>query len=203
MLEPTPDARQASFEVLSEASSRGEDRRNELQRLLKLLDVEEHGLGIEMNQRYTSNAVMDRGDEVGEQRNYMTSPQTHYHPTTFPGARVPHVWLRGGARPSKLISTVDLVGKGRFTLLTGSSGQGWREAVKVAAAELNVAISAVQIGFRQEYEDVYFDWAKIRDVGDSGAVLVRPDYFVCWRIQHWTDNGAGRLLSVLRAILAR
>ena len=41
-----------------------------------------------------------------------TSP--HHHPTTHPGARLPHAQLELDRQP---VSALDLVGKGRFTLL--------------------------------------------------------------------------------------
>ena len=50
------------------------------------------------------------------------TPSSTTPPTTWPGARLPHCWLeRGGER----VSTHDLAGKGRFTLLTGIGGEAW------------------------------------------------------------------------------
>ena len=54
--------------------------------------------------------------------------ELHYQPTTWPGARLPHVWVFG--RDGKKVSTLDLCGHGEFTLLTGIGGEAW-----VAAAE--------------------------------------------------------------------
>lgn len=202
MLESTAAERQASFDKLFEASPHGLQRRQELQRALQLLDVEEHGLGIEMNQRYQSTAVHLTPD-VGLAKSYTTSPETHYHATTFPGARVPHVWLRAGPGASKLISTIDIVGKGRFTLLTGIGGHEWKRAAEMVSRDLDIDIVTVKIGFRQDYDDVYMDWARIRDVSETGAVLVRPDYFVGWREQSWVHDGMQRLLDAMRGILSR
>ena len=40
-------------------------------------------------------------------------------------------WLRRGLVQ---VSTLDLVGRGRFTLLTGVGGMAWREAARSVAA---------------------------------------------------------------------
>ena len=77
-------------------------------------------------------------------------------------------------------STLDIVGGGRFTLLTGIGGGGWR----AAAADLATAgfpIRCVTIGPGQDYEDPFGEWARASEIEDAGAILVRPDQFVAWR----------------------
>ena len=64
-------------------------------------------------------------------------------------------------------------------------------------------MAVYSIGFRQEYEDRYLDWAKIRDVAESGCVLVRPDYFVAWRSLEWESDSAEKLVSVMKTVLSR
>ena len=54
--------------------------------------------------------------------------------------------------------TLDLVGRGRFTLLTGVSGAPWIEAAARASAELGVEVRAWQIGPGCEVADTYGDW---------------------------------------------
>ena len=199
-LEPTVAARVEAFNILKEDSERGRERRKDLQDALRRIGREEHGLGIEMNQRYASTAV-HKADQ-GAMPTFTTDPLEHYHPTTYPGARLPHVWL-SRAVPSKQISTLDLAGKGKFALFTGIGGDGWRLAAKKVTAELGVPIAVYSIGFRQEFEDRYLDWMKVRDVADSGAVLVRPDYFVAWRSQAWQDDSAEKLSAVVKTVLSR
>ncbi|KAH7016421.1 FAD binding domain-containing protein [Microdochium trichocladiopsis] len=200
--EPGPEAGKAALSVLKEASPRGHQRRNDFQAALRLLDREEHGLGIEMNQRYRSTAVYHEDEKDGPPP-FDKDPLEHYHPTTYPGSRLPHVWL-SDAIPSAPISTIDLAGKTRFTLITGIGGDGWRHAAEEATKTLGgVPLEVYQIGFRQQYEDRYNDWAKLRGVTESGCVLVRPDYFVAWRCQEWEDGSAEKLLHVLKAVLSR
>ncbi|KIW92098.1 uncharacterized protein Z519_07082 [Cladophialophora bantiana CBS 173.52] len=199
-MEPTVAARVEAFNILKEDSERGRKRRADLQAALRLINREEHGLGIEMNQRYTSSAV--HKSDQGPQPTFDSDPLEHYHPTTYPGARVPHVWLSRTV-PSKAISTYDLAGKAHFTLFTGIGGDGWRAAAKKVSSELGVPFEVYSIGFRQEYEDRYLDWAKIRDVADSGCVVVRPDFFVAWRSQEWESDSPEKLLAVMKSVLSR
>ena len=79
------------------------------------------------------------------------------------------------------MSTLDLVGKGRFTILTGIGGDGWERAAAEVSAETGVEIACVTIGPGRELEDVYFEWARLSEIEESGCVLVRPDTFVAWR----------------------
>ncbi|KIW19382.1 hypothetical protein PV08_03677 [Exophiala spinifera] len=199
-LEPTVEKRMAAFNILKEDSDRGRKRRQDLEACLKLINREEHGLGIEMNQRYTSSAVYK--SDQGPMPSFATDPLEHYHATTYPGARLPHVWL-SNTIPSKALSTLDLAGKGSFCLFTGIGGQGWKDAAEKVSAELYVPLTAYSLGWRQDYEDRYLDWAKVRDVEESGCVLVRPDYFVAWRSEKWEQDGEEKLRTVLKSILSR
>lgn len=199
-MEPTVAARMKHFNVLKEDSEAGRARRQELADGLRLINREEHGLGIEMNQRYTSTGVYK--SDQGATPTFATDPLEFYHPTTYPGARLPHVWLTRTI-PEKPVSTLDLAGKGKFALFTGIGGQGWRDAAEQVSAKLGAPISVHSIGFRQEWEDQYLEWAKIRGVEESGCVLVRPDNFVAWRSQRWEGDSAEKLEVVLREVLSR
>ena len=198
---PTVSERKAAVRELQSDSDSGHARREKLKAGLEALHVEEHGLGIEMNQRYSSSAVWQKG--VGETPTFSTDARRYYHPTTHPGARLPHVWLNT-AIPSKRISTIDLAGKGRFLLLTGIGGERWKRAAQKIGQDLNVPLSAYCIGFRRDYEDMYMDWARVRDVEESGCVLVRPDYFVAWRAKQWMGaSSADMLREVLTCALSK
>lgn len=153
-----------------------------------------------MNQRYTSSAVYTA--DRGEMPKFDRDPLEHYHATTWPGARLPHVWLCPTTMPSKLISTIDLAGKGSFSLFTGIGGDDWKGAVKEISTELSVPIKAYTVGYGQDYRDVYLDWTRIRGVAESGCILVRPDYFVAWRCQEWAQGSKEKLKEVMKSILS-
>jgi 2,4-dichlorophenol 6-monooxygenase len=172
-------------------------QRARLREALELKDYEFNAHGVELGQRYASAAVV--GDGTAEPA-YTRDPELYYHPTTWPGARLPHCWVgRAGHR----VSTHDLAGQGRFTLLTGISGQSWSAAADKIAEELGVPLTAHVIGPGREYTDLYDDWARLREVTEDGCVLVRPDNHVGWRSHTLTADPESDLRRVLTTILAR
>ena len=51
-----------------------------------------------------------------------------------------------------------------------------------------LSINLYVIGPGQDYEDVYGDFARVRDISETGALLVRPDNIVAWRAQAVSDE---------------
>ena len=154
------------------------------------------GHGVEMNQRYTSSAVVPDGSpDPGFERD----PVFFHQPSTRPGAHLPHVWLTTGQRP---ISSLDLCGKGRFTLLTGLAGKlAWEVATQRVSQAFGIDIVVRAIGPGQAYEDAWGDYRKVSEVDDSGALLVRPDMFVAWRAHDHTSAAGDELLDAMQAVL--
>jgi 2,4-dichlorophenol 6-monooxygenase len=172
-------------------------QREQLRRALELKDYEFNAHGVELGQRYESCAVVS---DATPEPPYTRDPELYYHPTTWPGARLPHCWL--GAQGHK-VSTHDIAGKGRFTLLTGISGQRWADAARRVSEQLGIQIAAHVIGPGREYTDVYDDWARLREVAEDGCVLIRPDAHVAWRAATMVDDPASELLSTLESVLDR
>jgi hypothetical protein len=195
----TVEERQRILAELSEDSENGRQRRKEFQAAIEGTVYEYQGLGIEMNQRYFSSGIYQ--SDQGEAPKLTQDPILCYQPTTYPGARVPHAWLNTTI-PSRAISTIDITGHGHFTLLTGIGGNPWKAAALSAFEVLRVPIKALSIGFRQDYEDPYFAWARLREVNESGCVLVRPDRVVAWRSKEVQKDCQEVLHCVLRSILA-
>jgi 2,4-dichlorophenol 6-monooxygenase len=162
----------------------------------KVYEFDAHG--VDMNQRYRSDAVVTDGEPEPP---YDRDRELHYQPTTWPGARLPHVWVYG--RDGRRASTLDLAGKGRFAIFTGIGGEGWIEAGRAVGKELGLDIAGYVIGPRQDWEDYAGDWANAREVRDSGIVLVRPDQHVAWRRETIAGDPAGELRRVLNTILDR
>jgi len=172
-------------------------RRVELDKAVKLQNYQFNALGVELGQHYTSAAVIDDGEPwpVTEK-----DPQLHYLATTKPGASLPHVWLQHGIQK---VSTLDTVGRGKFTLITGIDDEVWREAAREVAETLGIEIRVSQVAVRGEYDDVLGAWTNIRDISDSGCLLVRPDRFVAWRQKVRPDNPRQALLESFTGILGR
>ena len=125
----------------------------------------------------------------------------HYQSTTCPGARLPHAWVydaQGGKH-----STLDLAGGGAFTLFTGLGGQDWADTAQGVAEDLGITLRVHIIGPRQEFIDHTGDWARMREIGDAGFILTRPDQHVCWRQESGVDDPAAELRRVLGAVLGK
>ncbi|MBB3675001.1 FAD-dependent oxidoreductase [Modestobacter versicolor] len=156
--------------------------------------------GVEHNQRYASSAVVPDGTPMPE---YRRDPELYAQPTTWPGAKLPHTWVtRGGHR----VSTLDLVGKGSFSVVTGIGGEPWLEAAAELAAERGLTITPVSIGPGRPIEDPYGTWADLREIGDAGVLLVRPDLYVAGRhagAPASADAARAWLSDVLGAVLGR
>jgi putative polyketide hydroxylase len=121
-------------------------------------------------------------------------PVTQYVPSARPGRRAPHVWLeRNGER----ISTIDLFG-GRFVLLTGPRGAAWCEAARALASPSRPEIVPHVVG-AGEIADREGAWPAAYGVEPDGAVLVRPDGYICWR----SRTGAATPRAVLEAAFDR
>ena len=172
------------------------EQRVALRKALELKNYEFNAHGVELGQRYSSGAVVPDGTPEPA---YDRDPELYYTPTTWPGARLPHCWL---GRAGRKVSTHDLAGKGRFCLLTGISGQRWAEAAAAAGAALGLDVAAYVIGPGREVTDLYEDWARLREVGEDGCVLVRPDAHVAWRSAGGVADPVGALTAVLRSVLA-
>ncbi|KAJ3335231.1 hypothetical protein HDU93_006097 [Gonapodya sp. JEL0774] len=177
----------------------GLQRREALRKALELKDYEFNAHGVEMGHRYTSKAVVVDGTPEPA---YTRDPELYYHPTTWPGARLPHVWLLDSGT-GRRVSTHDLAGKGRFALFTGISGSKWAEAAMKVSEMLGVDVVPYIIGPGRAYLDVYEDWARAREVEESGCILVRPDAHVGWRSATLGIDPAGKLLEVMAQILDR
>jgi len=202
---PKPDV----LAELASATPEGKARRSRVKAGLESVQREVNGLGTEMGQTYLSSAVYTADEKApfAPSERVAKDPVLYYDITTYPGRRLPHVWLNDSAPEKPAVSTIDLAGHGVFTLFTGIDGAAaWKEAAEKVGKELGgVEIRAYSIGFRQDWEDVFRCWEDARGVDESGAVLVRPDRFVAWRADKLPEGGAeaakDKLGDVMKAVL--
>lgn len=173
------------------------EQREELRKAIELKDYEFNAHGVELGQRYRSSAVVDDGTPEPP---YERDHELYYHPTTWPGARIPHCWLTRG---SDTVSTLDVVGKGRFTLVTGIGGDAWVKAAQSVSEQLGVPIEPVVIGPGRELDDLYGDWARVREIPDEGCLLVRPDAHIAYRAFDQPDDPTEALQQAVSQLLGR
>lgn len=160
---------------------------------LDLKESEFNAQGIEMNQRYVSSAIIADADAAPEV--FDRDPVVFVQTTTRPGAKMPHAWLVG--RDGLRLSTLDVIGKGQFSVVTGLAGTAWAEAVERVSLPF---LKAVMIG-KPDMQDLYCDWQRVREIDEGGALLVRPDGHVAWR-RHSAVANADIAENLLRAALA-
>uniref|UniRef100_UPI00357144FB FAD-dependent oxidoreductase n=1 Tax=Streptomyces djakartensis TaxID=68193 RepID=UPI00357144FB len=190
----TPEQLWANIAARKDATEAAAKQRARLREAIAFKVYEFNAHGVDLNQRYPAESsaaiVPDGTPDPGFDRD----PELHHQPSTRPGARLPHAWITSGTRT---LSTLDTVGRGRFTLLTGIGGEAWVRAAEAQEAE----IATVVIGPGQEYEDPYGDWARLSEISDGGALLVRPDGFVAFRHASAAPDAGELLADALRRIL--
>ncbi len=194
-----PEVMQQNLEARSDATPEAERQREAIREAIAFKKYEFDAHGVEMNQRYRSDAVLP---EDQPEPPFQKDAELHYQPTTWPGARLPHAWVyrhdTGAA-----VSTLDLCGHGVFSLLTGIGGEAWQDAARAVGDDLGVTVQVHVIGPRRDHVDHTGDWARIREITDSGCLLVRPDHHVAWRRERMVDDPQGELATAMKAILDR
>jgi hypothetical protein len=144
-------------------------------------------LGHILGTTYETGAFVPDGTGAPEQED----PVAEYVPSARPGRRAPHRWmLHDGSR----ISCLDLF-DGRFVM--ASPSEAWRKAaLAVAQGQLGVPLIAHAITDQ--------DWLELYELGNHGAVLVRPDGHVAWRTTEPATVTAGAVLeNVIASVLDR
>jgi len=99
------DVIKANMDARCGGSPEAEAQRAALNKAIAFKSYEFDAHGIEMNQRYTSGAIVTDGQKEPA---FEKDADLHYQPTTWPGARIPHAWLYD--KDGKRHSTLDLAG---------------------------------------------------------------------------------------------
>ena len=147
-------------------------------------------LNVEAGYRYVSGALIPDGSPLPS----TAGSPTDFRPTTRPGHHLPHVWLR--QQTGSPVSTLDLVAADGFTLFVGSTAVDvWQQAARTASEASGYPVRVVSIDAGET------GWAAVREVEDSGAVLVRPDRKVAWRVPVEPADAAQTLSGVVDTIL--
>jgi 2,4-dichlorophenol 6-monooxygenase len=193
----TEEEMKAQIEERKANTPRGAAKRAALVAAMELKNYEFNAHGVDMGQFYESTAVVGDGSRRPEPER---DPELYYQASTVPGSHLPHVWV--GDALSRM-STLDLAPYDTFTLLTGITGEAWEAAAVKVATELDVPLRSVIIGPGRDVTDLYYDWARIREVGEDGALLVRPDKFIGWRSRTMPDDPEWALREALSALLSR
>lgn len=143
-----------------------------------------HSIGLGLGFSYDEGAIVPDG----------TAPRgltlARYDPSDRPGGRFPHLWLD----LARQHSTLDLFDRD-FVIVHGPKSADWQAAARDVAQSLGVAVRT------HELESV--DPRDGLDMSLHGAVLVRPDGHVAWRMPWVPADPAASLAAALNQILRR
>lgn len=130
--------------------------------LVRVADVEQRKtnemIGAELGYRYVDSPIID---------NIPGGPEhlfREYHPTTWPGARLPHVWLADGT------PVQDRIPDDGFTLLRLGRTKADTSAVEAALQSRGAPLTVLDIAD-----------AAPRDIYGFDLILLRPDMHIVWR----------------------
>lgn len=147
----------------------GEKLREQIRSHVLINDGENQYLGIEMGYRNSNSPIIVPG--IPDEEPLWT--EREYTPSTWPGVRVPHVYLNDG-----ITSIFDLLGFD-FTIVdfTGEGNVG--KEFSVIATRLGIPLSVLHLPKEKH----------ARQIWGRDLVLIRPDHYVSWRSTHGTKPG--------------
>jgi 2,4-dichlorophenol 6-monooxygenase len=152
-------------------------------------------LNLELGYCYEEGGLVPDGTPLAPREDDVTD----FRACTRPGHRMPHAWLEhDGAR----LSTYDAVKYGRFTLLC-EPGSDWRAVGMQVSAALSIPLDVYAVGEGGDFTDPTGAWRRQCEVGDEGAVLIRPDQHVAWRATERPADPVAALTEALHTVLAR
>jgi 2,4-dichlorophenol 6-monooxygenase len=190
----SPEISHANFAAMFADDDNGRIRRARMAHIMNVHRMEFQAHDLELGYHYDVGALAPDSSDPPE-RDPMGR---HYKATTRPGHRLPHAWLSSADGE---LSTHDLVAPGGYALLIGARGAPWASAMETVVADLGLQITVATIGEGGEHGDRDGRWAALREVGDDGAVLVRPDQHVGWRATGMADDPEAALRGAFREIL--
>jgi 2-polyprenyl-6-methoxyphenol hydroxylase-like FAD-dependent oxidoreductase len=144
---------------MRDATAAGQAARDNLTRIA---DVEQRKtnemIGAELGYRYVDSPLID---------NIPGGPEhlfREYHPTTWPGARLPHVWMQDGS------AIQDHIPDSAYALLRLSGTSADTSALEAAFSDRGAPLNVID-----------FSSEPARDLYGHGLLLLRPDLHIIWR----------------------
>jgi hypothetical protein len=143
-----------------------------------------HSSGQDLGFSYREGAVVPDGTVP------IPLQSRYYVPSDRPGGRFPHVWTN----LARTESTLDWFDKA-FVLVAGPKADAWLNAARDVSEKAGVTIETRQLDVANEADGLL--------MGLRGAVLVRPDGHVAWRMPWVPSDPTAELASVVDKILFR
>ena len=168
------------FEHLEHACRSGDEDR--IAFWIDDMDNHLHSIGQSLGFSYVSGAVIQDGT-VAKPLN-----SRQYVPSDRPGGRFPHLWLDAARKRS----TLDWFER-EFVVVTGPLGDTWEQAARTVQSRFSVPITVKRLPRVDRELGIH--------IGMRGAVLVRPDGHVAWRMPWQPENAVEELTAALQEIL--
>lgn len=150
------------------------------------MDNHLHSVGQSLGFAYDAGAVIPDGST-----RLAYNPRV-YTPIDRPGSRFPHRWMNA----DRTETTLDWFDQ-EFVLVTGPEADGWLNAGAAVAPTLTAPLRIVRWPASQE--------AALEigcGMGPRGAVLVRPDGHVAWRMAWCPSDPKAELAEAMRTLLS-
>jgi len=141
-----------------------------------------HSIGQSLGFCYEDGAVIPDGTGKHVMR------ARWYEPSDKPGMRFPHMWLDLARRNT----TLDWFDR-EFVLVAGPKADAWMEAARAVSGKNGRTVHARQLDDSHEKDGLL--------LGLRGAVLVRPDGHVAFRMPWTPSDPAAELSAVLSTLL--
>jgi 2-polyprenyl-6-methoxyphenol hydroxylase-like FAD-dependent oxidoreductase len=130
--------------------------------------------GIESGYRYVNSPIVCKESGDGPDPDSIA-----YFPTTWPGARLPHVWLSEG------VAVHDRLGPG-FTLLKLGGTKADTTSLEQSFHKRNVPVDVLEIASQ-----------RAREIYDVDLLLARPDLHVAWRGNKISEEDAANIAAMV------
>ena len=151
---------------VSAANDQGRELRSKISEHILANDAENKALGIELGYRYNQSSVTNVELETIPEPEWKL---LDYVPSTWPGARAPHVFLNDGKT-----SIFDLFGNGpQYSLIDFSADGKFSQLIQPVAKHIGMPLKVIHLPNEMH----------ARQIWERDAVLIRPDDHVCWRAE--------------------
>lgn len=145
--------------------------------------------GLEYGYAYVSGLIVPEASSQPK----IGAGVVDYLPTTWPGARLPHLMVQ---HEGAVVPLMDLIDKRRYTLLA-HVGSEWPQSLCTMDPSLCGHLVLVELSADPWGSAEYL--IECLEVGQHGAVLVRPDGHVAWR----SAKSAGESMELLAAAMTK
>lgn len=185
-----PEEGWRNIEMLWHDGPDGDARRAALDKAVRSLDLEFHAHGADCGFAYARGAIQQLPQNAPAEVDPVT-----YRATTTPGHHLPHFWIgQAGTRDRAM---ADLIRPGRFLLVADTAAAQWSRWLSSLDGPLASVIDVEEVSGTATSPDHPAPWGQLREVGDTGAILVRPDGIVAWR---WVDQPEDGPAALRRAL---